>query len=153
MTSWSADDLFQWWIVQQQSAVMVHLGKIVHPATGKVERDLETAKFLIDLLAVMETKTKGNLSGDEERLLSTVLTNLRLNFVQEANRPDPPVAGATDEKAPERPDRPDQGSSTGGAGPDAASEGPETADAGPDSASDGPSGEREQAPGDAGARP
>jgi hypothetical protein len=99
MTNWSADDLFQWWIVQQQSAVMVHLGKITHPVTGKVERDLQTAKLLIDLLGAMETKTKGNLSGDEERLLGGILTNLRLNFVQEANRPDSPETGATEEQA------------------------------------------------------
>ena len=97
MANWSTDDLFQWWIVQQQSAVMVHLGKITHPMTGKVERDLETAKFLIDLLGVMELKTKGNLSGDEERFLGSVLTNLRLNFVQEANRPDSPDADSAGE--------------------------------------------------------
>jgi hypothetical protein len=99
MSNWSAEDLFRWWIVQQQSAVMVHLGKITHPMTGKVERDLETARLLIDLLAAMETKTKGNLSGDEERFLGGVLTNLRLNFVQEANRPDAPDTESAGEAA------------------------------------------------------
>jgi hypothetical protein len=101
MANWTADDLFQWWIVQQQSAVMVHLGKITHPVTGKVERDLETARLLIDLLGAMETKTKGNLSADEERLLGTVLTNLRLNFVQEANRPEATADPTTGETPPE----------------------------------------------------
>ena len=94
MSNWSADDLFRWWIVQQQGAVMVHLGKITNPVSGKVERDLETARLLIDLIAAMETKTKGNLSAEDERFLSGVLTNLRLNFVQEASHPDSPEAGA-----------------------------------------------------------
>jgi hypothetical protein len=101
MSNWSTDDLFRWWIVQQQSAVMVHLGKITHPMTGKVERDLETARLLIDLLGAMETKTKGNLSSDEERFLGGILTNLRLNFVQEAKRPDPPDTESAREAAVE----------------------------------------------------
>jgi hypothetical protein len=103
MANWSADDLFRWWIVQQQNAVMVHLGKITHPATGTIERDLDTARLLIDLLSAMETKTKGNLSEDEERLLTSVLTNLRLNFVQEANRPDPPAEDSAGAPAGEEP--------------------------------------------------
>ncbi len=93
MANWTADDLFRWWIVQQQSAVMVHLGKITNPVSGKVERDLETARLLIDLIAAVESKTKGNLSADEARFLGGVLTNLRLNFVQEASRPDAPETG------------------------------------------------------------
>jgi hypothetical protein len=94
MTNWTADDLFRWWIAQQQTTVMMLLGKIANPVTGQVERDLDMARLLIDLLAAMETKTQGNLSGDDERLLGGILTNLRLNFVQEANRPDPPAADA-----------------------------------------------------------
>lgn len=130
MSKWTADDLFRWWIVQQQNAVMVHLGKITHPVTGQVERDLETARLLIDLLSAMETKTKGNLSGEEERFLGSVLTNLRLNFVQEANRPDPPAAGSdgqAGEQAPrtagERPPAEDGGAVPGGSS-DAAEDAP-----------------------------
>ena len=139
MGNWSADDLFQWWIAQQQTAVMVHLGKITHPGTGKVERDLDTARFLIDLLAVMEVKTKGNLSGDEERFLGSVLTNLRLNFVQEANRPDSPDTGSAGE--------------TEGEGSGAAGEGSGAAGQGSDAAGAGPSRAVGEAPGDAGALP
>jgi hypothetical protein len=139
MANGSADDLFRWWIVQQQSAVMVHLGKITHPVTGKAERDLETAKFLIDLLGVMEVKTKGNLSRDEERFLGGVLTNLRLNFVQEANRPDSPEADSTGET-------PGEGSGTAGEGSDIAGEGS-------DIAGEKPPGAEGETPGDAGAQP
>ena len=149
MTNWSADDLFQWWIVQQQSAVMVHLGKITHPVTGKVERDLETAKFLIDLLGVMEVKTKGNLSGDEQRLLGGVLTNLRLNFVQEANRPDAPGTGPAGEPASEGSDTAGTGSDIAGEEANAAGKDSDTAGAGSGTAGEGPSGAAGKAPGDA----
>ena len=149
MTNWSADDLFQWWIVQQQSAVMVHLGKITHPVTGKVERDLETAKFLIDLLGVMEVKTKGNLSGDEQRLLGGVLTNLRLNFVQEANRPDSPGTDSAGEPAGEGSDAMGGGSDAAGEEANTAGKDSDTAGAGSGTAGEGPSGAAGKAPGDA----
>ena len=65
-----------------QSAMM-HLGKIMNPATGKLERDLVQAKFTIDILGMLEEKTKGNLTKDEADLLRTTLANLRLNYVEE----------------------------------------------------------------------
>jgi hypothetical protein len=85
----------------------------VHPGTNEITRDLDAARFSIDLLGMLETKTRGNLSPDEERLLAQVLTTLRLNFVEEAARkPAPstekPASGSTgappaaDEPAGER---------------------------------------------------
>ncbi len=150
MANWSTDDLFQWWIVQQQSAVMVHLGKITHPVTGKVERDLETAKFLIDLLGVMEVKTKGNLSRDEERLLGTILTNLRLNFVQEANRPDSPDTGPASETDGEDTHTEGDGLDATGKNSDIAGQDSETLGDGSHVAGKGPSGAEGEATGDAG---
>jgi hypothetical protein len=41
---------------------------------------------MIDLLGLLETKTKGNLTGDEERLLRQLLTDLRLRYVRETGR-------------------------------------------------------------------
>jgi hypothetical protein len=143
MANGSADDLFRWWIVQQQSAVMVHLGKITHPVTGKAERDLETARFLIDMLGMMEVKTKGNLSKDEERFLGGVLTNLRLNFVQEANRPDSPEADSAGET-------PGEGSGTAGEGSDVAGEGSDVAGEGSEAAGEKPPGAVGEIPGAAG---
>lgn len=57
------------------------LGKIAHPMTGKVEKNLEQASFIIDLLAVLQEKTSGNLSDAESRLLDSTLRDLRLNYV------------------------------------------------------------------------
>lgn len=80
-------DLFRFFVAQQQYAAMLYLGKFVHPESGKTERNLEAARFTIDLLGMLEEKTRGNLAEDEERFLQQVLTNLRLNFVDEADRP------------------------------------------------------------------
>lgn len=87
---WSHDDLFAWFIVQQQHLAWIHLGKVANPVNGEVSRDLQAAKLAIDLLGMMETKTRGNLSAEEERLLGQVLSTLRLNYVEESQRPEPP---------------------------------------------------------------
>lgn len=65
------------------------LGKIANPITGKVERNLEQAKYSIDMLIMLREKTKGNLSTDEEKALSETIANLQLNYVDELNKPSP----------------------------------------------------------------
>lgn len=62
--------------------VMIALGEIEHPISKKAEQHLPEAKFGIDTLGVLEEKTKGNLSEDEERYLQSVLTELRMKYVQ-----------------------------------------------------------------------
>jgi hypothetical protein len=79
-----------------QQALM-HLGKIMNPITKKAERDLDGAQFTIGVLEMLQEKTKGNLAKEEEKLLKSVLTDLRLNYVEESQR-----GGATTE-APEKP--------------------------------------------------
>ena len=61
------------------------LGKIANPMTGKTEKNLEHASFVIDLLAILQEKTKGNLSKGEEQLLDTAIRDLRLNYVSDMN--------------------------------------------------------------------
>ena len=63
------------------------LGKIAHPMTGKTEKNLEQASFVIDLLAVLQDKTKGNLTDAESRLLDNALRDLRLNYVADNVNP------------------------------------------------------------------
>lgn len=65
---------------------MMQLGKIANPVTHKAEVDLEGAGVTIGILEMLEVKTKNNLSADETRLLKNVLTDLRLNYVEEAQR-------------------------------------------------------------------
>ena len=63
------------------------LGKIAHPMTGKTEKNLEQASFVIDLLAVLQEKTKGNLTDSEARRLDNALRDLRLNYVADNASP------------------------------------------------------------------
>jgi len=63
------------------------LGKIAHPMTGKTEKNLEQASFVIELLAVLQEKTKGNLTDSEARLLDNALRDLRLNYVADNASP------------------------------------------------------------------
>ncbi len=80
------DPLFSMFLMQQQQLAWLYLGKMANPATGEAERNLEAAKFTIDLLGMIEKRTEGNLSGDEQSLLGQVLTALRLNYLEEARR-------------------------------------------------------------------
>ncbi|MBK8218479.1 MAG: DUF1844 domain-containing protein [Myxococcales bacterium] len=60
----------------------MHLGEAPHPEDGRIEKNLPLAKQNIDLLGLLEEKTKGNLTGDEERLLSQVLFDVRMRYVE-----------------------------------------------------------------------
>ena len=79
--------LFAHLVVQQSSMATMLLCKTVHPETGKVVRDLEGAKLFIDMLEMLEAKTKGNLSQEEAGLLRQTLMSLRLTFVEAADMP------------------------------------------------------------------
>lgn len=65
-----------------------HLGKIADPSTGKAEKNLEGARISIDLLVMIKNKTRGNLSADEEKFLSSTLAHLQLNYVEESQKKD-----------------------------------------------------------------
>lgn len=67
------------------SQAIVGLGAIGDPKSGRVVVDLPGAKFAIDLLDVIQQKTKGNLDETESRELSQALTELRARFVQISN--------------------------------------------------------------------
>ena len=69
---------------------MISLGKMINPATGKAEKNLPAARLFIDTLEMLERKTKGNLNGDETKLLQATLTDLRLMFVEESKAPAEP---------------------------------------------------------------
>jgi hypothetical protein len=60
----------------------VHLGDAPPPDGGGDQKDLDLARTDIDLLGLLQEKTKGNLTGDEERLLSQALTDLRMRYVE-----------------------------------------------------------------------
>jgi hypothetical protein len=80
--------LFAQMVIQQSNMAMMLLGKVPHPHTGKTERDLEAAQFFIGQLEMLEVKTKGNLSKEEEQLLKHSLMALRMAFVETVEAPD-----------------------------------------------------------------
>jgi hypothetical protein len=73
---------FATFIVSLSHSALTHLGDAPHLDDGEVRRNLPLAKQTIDLLGLLEEKTKGNLSGDEERLLSQVLFDLRMRYIE-----------------------------------------------------------------------
>jgi len=64
------------------SSALVHLGVLEDPATGKPSKDLPLAKQTIDIIGMLEKKTRGNLTNDEARLLENILHELRLMYVK-----------------------------------------------------------------------
>lgn len=63
---------------------LIALGDMPHPATRKQAANLPQAKYLIDLLGLLDEKTKGNCSVDEERLLSDTLYQLRMRYLSKS---------------------------------------------------------------------
>lgn len=78
--------LFANMVVQQGNLALMMLGKIPHPQSGQTMQDLEAARMFIDQLEMLEAKTKGNLSKEEEQLLKQMLTTVRLAFVEEIEK-------------------------------------------------------------------
>jgi hypothetical protein len=62
--------------------VLINLGLFENPATGKKETDLEMAKYSIDLLQILQDKMKGNLTEEEDKLMKTILYDLRMRYVE-----------------------------------------------------------------------
>ena len=75
---------FSTFVFSLSSSALIHLGEVPDPYTQKVEPDLALAKQVIDTLGMLEEKTRGNLDPDEDRLLKSVLYDLRMRFVQKS---------------------------------------------------------------------
>jgi hypothetical protein len=73
---------FSTFILSLIGSAHVHLGDAPGPDGAAVEPDLELARQTIDVLGILQDKTKGNLSGEEERLLHQALYDLRMRFVE-----------------------------------------------------------------------
>lgn len=101
--------LFGHLVIQNTNMALMFLGQAPHPETGERMRDLEAARLFIDQLEMLETKTKGNLSREEEKLLQQSLMHLRMTFVQVVEDPakeqpeamEPPKAADATPPAPE----------------------------------------------------
>ncbi|MEE9225643.1 MAG: DUF1844 domain-containing protein [Bacteroidota bacterium] len=86
MEQQKAQLLFTQLVGMFHAAGMQQMGKLKNPLTGNIERDLSQAQVSIDMLDVVKEKTKGNLHPEEERFLDSILSELKLNFVDELNK-------------------------------------------------------------------
>ena len=86
------------------------LGQIPNPKTGEGEVNLEIAKMFIDQLAMIQEKTRGNLTNEESTVLRNAISNLQMAFVEVARmQPGGAAAAATREAgATEASDRPEK---------------------------------------------
>jgi hypothetical protein len=88
--------LFAHMIIQNTNMALMFLGQVPHPDTGERMHDIEAARMFIDQLEMLEVKTKGNLTREEEKLLQQSLMHLRMTFVEAVENPPKEEA-----KAPE----------------------------------------------------
>jgi hypothetical protein len=74
---------FATFIFSLNHSVLVHLGVMDDPSTGEKVKNLPLAKQTIDILGMLEEKTKGNLVEDEEKMLKNILYDLRMIYIKE----------------------------------------------------------------------
>lgn len=74
---------------------MVALGKMLNPASNTITKNLDHAKYVIDLLDILKEKTSGNLADDEAKFLENTIATLKLNYVEEMNSPVIPPPAET----------------------------------------------------------
>jgi hypothetical protein len=72
---------FGTYIVSMGTSAYVSLGMVVHPGTGRTQVDLDSAQQIIDILIMLQRKTEGNLEPEESSLLSRLIYELELAFV------------------------------------------------------------------------
>ena len=78
-----SDLTFSGFVLSLASTAAVHFGDLPDPATGrKGQADIDAAARIIEVLAMLQQKTKGNLIKEEERLVDDLLYELRLRYVQ-----------------------------------------------------------------------
>ncbi|MGZ8425538.1 MAG: DUF1844 domain-containing protein [Candidatus Binatia bacterium] len=73
---------FSTFVISLSTQVLMHLGEIANPASGKVEADISVAKQVIDILAMLSDKTRGNLNANEAQLMEGILFDLRMKYVE-----------------------------------------------------------------------
>jgi hypothetical protein len=77
---------FATFVVGLSTQALVHLGELPDPHTNQMAADLPAAQQLIDIIAMLENKTRGNLDRDEQAMLESILFDLRMKYVERARR-------------------------------------------------------------------
>ncbi len=93
--------LFANLVLMLGSTAMQQLGKIVNPMTNKSETNLEGARTTIDMIEMIQARTEGNRTDDEEKLLSDTLSSLQINYVETSQKEPEKKDESGDEKKDE----------------------------------------------------
>lgn len=112
-------EMFAHFVIQNTNMALMFLGQMPNPQTGELHRDLDAAKMFIDQLDMLEFKTMGNLTHDEEKLLQQSLMHLRMSFVQAVENPpkaEPPQKAETPTASAVAPETPAAANDSAGAG-------------------------------------
>ncbi|MDD1778171.1 MAG: DUF1844 domain-containing protein [Candidatus Helarchaeota archaeon] len=75
---------FTFFVTTLSIQAAIALGEIPNPVTDRKEENLSQAKLIIDTLAMIKEKTRGNLSTEEDSLIDNVLYELRMQYVSKA---------------------------------------------------------------------
>jgi hypothetical protein len=85
---------FTAFVISLATTAAIHLGDIPDPATNQpVEPNLEAAKQMIDILSLLDEKTRGNLTAEERQVMEQILYELRMRYVEiggNEEKPDTP---------------------------------------------------------------
>ena len=73
---------FSTFVMSLNTSVLYHLGELRDPDTGRTETNHDLARHAIDTLVLLEQKTKGNLTKDEEELLKNIVYDTKMRFVK-----------------------------------------------------------------------
>ena len=82
--------LFDQLISSLVHSAWVYLGKIKNPMNDKLEKNVEQASVQIDMLDMLFKRMTGNMSEEEDKYLGHVIRELKMNFVEENNKPEEP---------------------------------------------------------------
>jgi len=104
-SKFTEEQLFDNLISSLVHSVWISLGKIKNPMTDKIERNLFAASMNIDMLDMLYKRMDGNLSEQEDSYLSHVLSEIKMNYIEEKKLGDdlPKETDKTEKKAEEKP--------------------------------------------------
>ncbi|HNS31602.1 MAG TPA: DUF1844 domain-containing protein [bacterium] len=96
------EELFSFVITFFSGWAWQSLGKVANPVTGKVEKNLDTAKHVIDIMEMLREKTQGNLTDSEKNFLDGTIAELQLNYVDELKKDNKEEDAKTDKGTTEK---------------------------------------------------
>lgn len=99
--------LFLELVMMLSTSALQQLGKIINPLTGKSEIHLEAAQATIDMVVMLEAKSKGNLDTEEARFLKNTLASLQMNYVETAQSPAAAATSTPDQNPKPAPESAD----------------------------------------------